>query len=70
MMWNSAYYFKVTVHLILAELCPFENFSKLFVSDSLHRIKLKLDLQLDHDVEQCIFVRGYSPSNISRIMTL
>ena len=29
-MWNSAYCFKVTVHQILAELCPFENFGKFF----------------------------------------
>ena len=32
MMWSSANYFKVTVHQILAELCPFENFCKFFVS--------------------------------------
>ena len=48
MMWSSAYCFEVIVHQILAELCPFENFCKLFVpansSYSLHTIKLKLDL--------------------------
>ena len=31
-MWSSAYYFKVAVHQIVAELCPFENFCKCFVS--------------------------------------
>ena len=29
-MWNSAYCFKVTVHQISAELCPFENFGNFF----------------------------------------
>ena len=31
-MWSSAYCFEVIVHQILAELCPFENFSWLFFS--------------------------------------
>ena len=30
MMWSSAYCFKVTVHQILAELCPFETFVNSF----------------------------------------
>ena len=30
MMWSSTYCFEVTVNQILAELCPFENFCKLF----------------------------------------
>ena len=45
MKWSRAYYFEVTVHHILAELCPFENsviFSFLANSYSLHPIKLKL----------------------------
>ena len=55
MMWSSAYYFKVTVHQILAELYPLKisiNFSFLAkYSYSLRPIKLKLHVQLDHDVE-------------------
>ena len=38
-------------------------------SYSLHPIKLKLHVQLDHDVEQCILFRGYSPPN-SRVKPL
>ena len=30
-MLSSAYYFEVTVHQTVAELCPFENFCKCFV---------------------------------------
>ena len=73
MMWNSTYYLKVTVHQILTELCPFENFRKLFFpanSYSLHQIELKLNLYLDHDVEQHILFQGHSPSNINRVMPL
>ena len=32
MMWSSAYYFEITVYQILAELCHFENFHKLFAA--------------------------------------
>ena len=32
MMWSNAYCFGVTVHQILAELWPFENFCKFFIS--------------------------------------
>ena len=32
MVWSRDYCFKVTVHKIVAELCPFENFCKFFVS--------------------------------------
>ena len=32
MLWSSAYYFKVTVHQILAELYPLEYFCYFFVS--------------------------------------
>ena len=39
-------------------------------SYSLHPIKLKLDIWLDHDVEQRILFRVYSPPNISRVMPL
>ena len=45
MKLSRAYYFEVTVHHILAELCPFENsviFSFLANSYSLHPIELKL----------------------------
>ena len=73
MMWSSAYCFEVTVHQILAELYPFENFYFSFLaksSYSLHPIKLKRHMQLDHDVEQRILYRGYSPPNISRVMPL
>ena len=42
------------------------NFSLLAKSSySLHPIKLKLHVQLDHDVVQRIPFRGYSPPNIS-----
>ena len=75
MMWSSAYYFEVTVHQILAELYLVLkisiNFSFLAKSSySLHPIKLKLHVQLDHDVEQRILFRGYSPPSISRVMPL
>ena len=39
-------------------------------SYSLYLIKLKLDLKLDHDVEQCILFGVYSPPYISRAMPL
>ena len=48
-MWSNAYYLEVAVHQMLAELCPFENFSKL----------------LHHDLEQCILFRGNSPPDSS-----
>ena len=41
MMLSSAYYFDVTVHQILAELCPFESFFKLFVAYCLKVIVCK-----------------------------
>ena len=70
MIWSSAYYFEVTVHQILAELCPVENFHELFVmansSYSLHPIKLKVELLLDHGLEQHIFFLGYCTPNISK----
>ena len=40
-MWSSAYYFEVTVHQILAELCPFENFCKLLAAYCLEVIVCK-----------------------------
>ena len=40
------------------------NFSYLANSYSLHHIDLKLDLWLDHDVEQCILFQDHSPPNI------
>ena len=47
------------------------NFSFLSCSSyNLHLIKLKLDLYLDHDVEQRILFGGYNPPNISRVMPL
>ena len=39
-------------------------------SYSLHPVKLKLHVQLDHDVEQCVLFRGYSPPSISRVKPL
>ena len=53
-------------------LCKFLYFFVLQANSSysLHPIKLKLDLYLDHDVEQCILFQGYSPPNISRDMSL
>ena len=41
MMWSSAYYFVVTVHQILAELCPFKSFCKLFTAYGLEVIVCK-----------------------------
>ena len=76
MVLSRAYSFEVTVHQILAELCPFENFVNVsflaYSSYSLHPNKLKLDLLwfIDHDVEQRIVCGGYSPPNISRAMSL
>ena len=62
------------MHQILAEYAPLKisvNFSfPANSSYSLHRIKLKLDLLLDHDVEQHILFQGYSPPNISRVKRL
>ena len=50
-------------------VCPSVNFSFPDNSSySLHPIKLELDIQLDHYVEQRILLRGYSPSNINRTM--
>ena len=37
-------------------------------SYSLHLIKLKLHVLLDHDVEQRVLFRGYSSPNISRVL--
>ena len=74
MMWRSAFYFKVTVYQILAELYPLKisiNFLFLAKSSySFHPIQLKLHVQLDHDVEQRILFQGYSAPNISRVMPL
>ena len=71
MMWSTSYRFKVTVQQILTELSPLKisiNFSFLAKSSySLHPVKLKLHVQLDHDVDQYILFRGYSPPNISRV---
>ena len=39
-------------------------------SYSLHQIKLKLGIYLDHDVAQRILFRGYSPPNVCRVMPL
>ena len=70
-MWSSTYYFEVTEHQILPELCPIKNFHKLCVLAnafySLHPIMLKSDLLLDV-IEQRILLGGYSTPNISRIM--
>ena len=72
-MWSSTYYFEVTKHQILPELCPiknFRNFAFLANSYSLHPIMLKSDLLLDRGVEQPILLGGYSTPNISRVMPL
>ena len=39
-------------------------------SYSLHPMKLKLGILLDHDVAQGILFRGYSPPNVWRVMPL
>ena len=47
--------------------------SKLFPANfsySLHPIKLKLGIKLDHDVVQRILFQGYSPPNVCRVMPL
>ena len=73
MMRSSAFCFKVTVHQILAELNPFENFyygNFLFLAKSfysLHPIMLKLHKMLHNDVEQHILFPGYSAPNICRV---
>ena len=68
-MWSSAYFFEVTVHHILAELYSSVNVLSLANSSySLHLIKLKLDLKLDHDVEQWVLFGGHMPPNSSRVM--
>ena len=66
MMWSSVYYFEVTVHQILPELCPIKNFHKLHfgLTPSSHPIKLKIDSLLDHCVEQCLLFQGYITPNI------
>ena len=73
-MLSSSYLFKITVYQILVELCPYENsvnFSFLAnSSNSLYPIKLKIDLLLDHGVEECIFFHGYSTPNINGVMPL
>ena len=73
MMWSSAYCFGIIIHHILsyASLKISVNFSfPANSSHSLYPIKLKLYLYLDHDVEQRILFRGYSPPNISRDVPL
>ena len=69
MMWSSAYCFEVTVHHIIADLCPFENsINFLFPANSsysLHPVKPKLCEYLHYDVEQCILFPGYSTPNIT-----
>ena len=58
------------MHQILENYAPLKisvNFSFLANYYSLHPIKLKLYLLLDHDVEQRILFQGYSPPNISRV---
>ena len=71
-MWSSTNCFTVTVHHILAELCPFENSVNFSFpansSYSLHPIKLKLCKYLYYDVEQCILFWGYWTPNITRVM--
>ena len=56
-MWSNAYCLEVTVHQILTELCLLKFFVNISFpgksSCRLHLIKLKLDVLLDHDVEQC-----------------
>ena len=50
---------------------PSETFSFLANSSySLHPIKLKLGVWLDHDVAQCILFWDYSPPNVCRVMPL
>ena len=40
-MWSSSYYFEISVHQILAELCSFESFWKLFAAYCLEVIVSK-----------------------------
>ena len=66
-MWSSAYCFEVTVHKILAELCPFEKISIDFSfpansSYSLHPIKLPASVaQLDARSDWRPGGRGFNP---------
>ena len=46
------------------------NFSFLANSYSSHPIQLKIDLFLDHGVEQNILFQGYSTLNINRVIPL
>ena len=62
-MWNSTFPVDYSIQ-ILAELCPFENFC-LANCYSLCLIKLNFVLLLDHDEEQHILFRGYSPQTRS-----
>ena len=56
MMWSSAYHFEVKVYQIVADVPLKFSVNVLFLANScsLRSIKLKLDLYLDHDVEQHI----------------
>ena len=62
------------VHIILrlqyAQLKISINFSFPANSYSLYLVKLKIDLLLDHGVEQCILFQGYSIPNINKVMPL
>ena len=74
MLWRSVYCLEVTVHNILTELRPLKIFVTISFpansSYSLHPIDLKLDIYIDHDVEQRRLLRGYSPPSIIRFMHL
>ena len=59
MMWSSAYYFEVTVHQILAELCPFKSFCKLFAAYCLEVIVCKF-----------YFIIGIFFSQITKVMAI
>ena len=63
MMRSCSYYFEVTVHQILLELCPIKNFHKIFIftnSYRLHPVRLKIYLLFDHGVEKRILFQDYS----------
>ena len=75
MMWYRPYCFEVTVHQTLKDLLLVKDSLDMMsfpaiTSYSFHRICLKLNGQLDHEVEQVVLFRGYSILICDRVITI
>ena len=63
MMWSSTYYFKVTVHQIFADLCPFESFCKLFAVCCLEVIVCKF-----YHIIDILFANNWSFGHMGKLL--